>query len=76
MSARLMCAGRRAPREQTPIASCERLARFARDVYGFDRGAIERELIAWRDRERLALSDGLLSLIAAHCIAETTRVAA
>jgi hypothetical protein len=76
--ARLIVAGRippRRPGDGTPIASCERLARFCRDVLAADRHVIGAELRSWRDREGLALSDALLAEVAAH-VAREARTAA
>jgi len=68
MSARLLVAGRLPQRAAAlscaPIASAERLAWFVRDVLGGDVLVIESELRAWRDREGVELSEGLLTEIA------------
>lgn len=79
MTARLIAAGRIPPRRpglHSPIASAERLATFARDVLGCDTDAIRRELGQWRDREGLALSDALLTEVAAHVADASPRRAA
>ncbi len=75
---RLFAAGHVARRRQgadTPIASAERLARFARDAFRCDVTGIRKELRTWRDRERLPLSDELLQLIAEHVAAEVQAAA-
>jgi len=79
LSAALFAGGRIPPRRpgtDTPIASAERLAKFARRVLGADHAAICRELLTWRDREALPLSDALLLAIAAHVALDHTREAA
>ena len=78
MTARLFTAGRIPPRRpgtDTPIASAERLARFARDVLGCDTDAIRRELVQWRDREQLTLGDDLLTHVAAYVAQEPRKAA-
>lgn len=56
--------------DSTPIAAAERLARFERDRFGADTDTITTALLAWRDRERLALTTPLLVSIAQHVAAE------
>lgn len=47
-----------------PIGQAERLAHFSVRSFGTDVQALELELIAWRDREKHALSNTLLVEIA------------